>query len=310
MGTATATPTATPTATGVPPFNGMVKDTNPDTPEIESTANLWICEPGTGACTVGEQGKNSLDIYERLYLNPDIDSPNDADTDPEGLGAYEFQIRYDEKVFEHPIQVVDQGFANGAFGNRLPSWNGFDACAITVMTENWILFGCGSKDNPATPGFDPGKVSFSGDIITKITVKPQPDLRYRIRPTKDNGVVRTLVDDNCNVSDVYANNGEGAPWPGTLPGGITPDCTNATITVRMLEGDLNLDCQVDIQDDQAIAYRYGSTFGMLTYDSFHDLDPSTGDNDIDIKDLQFVFGRNGSRCQAPIPDQPPSPPIP
>ena len=32
--------------------------------------------------------------------------------------------------------------------------------------------------------------------------------------------------------------------------------------------------------------------------------------DIDIKDLQFVFGRDGSTCENPIPLQPPSAPIP
>jgi hypothetical protein len=30
--------------------------------------------------------------------------------------------------------------------------------------------------------------------------------------------------------------------------------------------------------------------------------------DIDIKDLQKVFGRDGSTCQQPLPPQPPAPP--
>ena len=59
---------------------------------------------------------------------------------------------------------------------------------------------------------------------------------------------------------------------------------------------LNLDCNVDVLDDQAIAFRYGSSLGLLLYDPFYDLDPKVADNDIDIKDLQFVFGRNGSTC--------------
>jgi hypothetical protein len=50
----------------------------------------------------------------------------------------------------------------------------------------------------------------------------------------------------------------------------------------------------------------------LTYDPFFDLEPNTTptDFDIDIKDLQFVFGRNGSNCIDPIPDQDPQPAIP
>jgi hypothetical protein len=78
----------------------------------------------------------------------------------------------------------------------------------------------------------------------------------------------------------------------------------------MLEGDLNLDCQVNVLDMMSVAGRYGSSFGLLLYDPFYDLEPKLTDFDIDIKDLQFVFGRDGSECQKPIPDQPPMPPPP
>jgi hypothetical protein len=87
-------------------------------------------------------------------------------------------------------------------------------------------------------------------------------------------------------------------------------CDDATVTVRILEGDLNLDCRVDIVDDQRIAFRYGSVFGGILYDPWYDLEPALKDNDIDVKDLQKVFGRNSSTCQSPIPDQPPLPPAP
>jgi hypothetical protein len=118
-------------------------------------------------------------------------------------------------------------------------------------------------------------------------------------------VVSTILDENCQLSDIFGN-----PLPGTLSGGLLPVCDDATITVRMLEGDLNLDCQVNVLDQQAIAFRYGSSFGLLLYDPFYDLEPKLTDFDIDIKDLQFVFGRDGSTCQNPIPDQPPMPPSP
>jgi hypothetical protein len=81
----------------------------------------------------------------------------------------------------------------------------------------------------------------------------------RIRPTKDNGVVAEILDQNCEVADIYASE----PWPFTLPGGLTEDCSDLTVTVRMLEGDANLDCEVNVLDEQAIAFRYGSFFGLL-----------------------------------------------
>jgi hypothetical protein len=79
----------------------------------------------------------------------------------------------------------------------------------------------------------------------------------------------------------------------------------------MLEGDINLDCQVDVSDDQGIAFRYGQFFGQLNYNRFYDLEPNIApDFDIDIKDVQTVFGRNGSTCRNPIPAQPPLTTIP
>jgi hypothetical protein len=88
---------------------------------------------------------------------------------------------------------------------------------------------------------------------------------------------------------------------------MVEECSDVGITVRVLEGDLNLDCKVDLLDQQAIAFRYGSTIGMLLYDEWYDLEPALTDFDIDIKDLQKVFGRDGSTCQNPIPPQPPMP---
>jgi hypothetical protein len=64
--------------------------------------------------------------------------------------------------------------------------------------------------------------------------------------------------------------------------------------------DFNGDCFIDIIDDQMICYRYGAAFGNFLYDPRFDLEPymRTGklDYDIDIKDLQKVFGRNGFSC--------------
>ncbi len=47
--------------------------------------------------------------------------------------------------------------------------------------------------------------------------------------------------------------------------------------------------------------------GSLIYKDFLNLEPSgaQADDDIDINDLQFVFGRIGSTCDDPHPPQPP-----
>jgi len=61
--------------------------------------------------------------------------------------------------------------------------------------------------------------------------------------------------------------------------------------------DLNRDCIVDVVDEALIAYHYGSVFGTSYYDVAYDLDPmSYPDLDVDINDLQRVFGRDDYRC--------------
>ena len=64
----------------------------------------------------------------------------------------------------------------------------------------------------------------------------------------------------------------------------------------------------DVTDAQLIAGKYGAFFGSVLYSKWYDLEPALHDLDIDIKDLQKVFGRDGSTCQEPIPAQPPYPP--
>jgi len=308
--TATSTPTNTPTP---PPFNGMVKDCRPDLPGIQDACSLWLCKAGNdchvkGPVTGAAIGKGELDVADFLFLREDTDSPNDSDTLPEGLAAYEEQIKYDHKIFD--VSVADAGsdgldndgdtLIDEIEESSIAGHRGNVNCTMTIMTENWIMFGCVSS------GQELGDPMPVGEWLKTIHLEPDPDMFQRVRPTKDNGVVSTILDENCEVADIYASE----PWPFTLPGGLTEDCTDLTVTVRMLEGDLNLDCEVNVLDQQAIAFRYGATFGLMLYDKFYDLEPKLVDNDVDIKDLQFVWGRDGSTCQAPIPNQDPSPAIP
>jgi hypothetical protein len=54
---------------------------------------------------------------------------------------------------------------------------------------------------------------------------------------------------------------------------------------------------IDIQDMQAVSAHYGTTRGGPNWDPRFDIEPrSAPDGDIDIKDIQHVFGRFGMTC--------------
>jgi uncharacterized repeat protein (TIGR01451 family) len=275
-----------------------------------------------GICGTADDVSNSSDWdgdMGDLQLCPVGDEPG------EGLGAFEFQIKFDHKLFQHPsVDCQTDSDLDGNADSVLDDTGRVIRTTVDVITENWILIGCVTKPDadgdgiPGEPGDspDPGPDVTAISTMVNITWHVQPDLLERIRPTKDNGVRADLLDENCEAADtlgspfnmeVEPNGSNNAP-----NGGLADNCTDVTFTIRMLEGDIDLDCDVDVVDDQTIAFRYGATFGVLTYDPFFDLEPNTTptDFDVDIKDLQFVFGRNGSTCTAPIPPQNPQPPVP
>jgi hypothetical protein len=291
----------------------MQKSFSDDPLTIDDDANLWLCE-GVGCDPNAGQGQ--LNINEWVF---------NVQNDPDGAGAFEFQIKFDHKLFDLDVSATswlsygEDGLPGGG-DDRVVE------CDITVVTENWILFGCvstGGIDNGATSGS-----GTAGEIAATITVRPQDDLKYRMTPGNDNGIFDVILDENCEIADPlghplelpgWANDGidndgdtvvdepgEGLA-PGVGPGGMLDECSDVGITIRILEGDLNLDCAVDVLDQQAIAFRYGATFGLLLYDQWYDLEPALKDFDIDIKDLQKVWGRNGSTCENPIPAQDPVP---
>ncbi len=246
---------------------------------------------------------------------------------PEGLGAAEFQVKFDDKIFQSPtfdctVTPTDSPAILGSTGRPV-------MLQVSVITENWVQFGCVTKDpandgNPATncppantlpDGTCPGPSIANASVLGTLTLTVQNDLLSRMRPAKENGVVSNLLDENCEKADTLGQPfNEGLDANGFLKapsGGLSQDCKDAALTVRMLEGDINLDCKVDIADDQSEAFRYGQFFGQLAYNRFFDLEPPISpDFDIDIKDLQTVFGRNGSTCAAPIPAQNPNPTTP
>jgi hypothetical protein len=308
----------------------MVKDCDVLTEGIQNSCNLWLMnpkfpggdEPGTNpvvhlppadanGCVAPDMGKGCLSVDVWLKSAADQcdvnvlgctctgNPPVCTGTPPECVGAWEHQVRYDHKIirFVNDLNPDTLWWGGDTWTSWLESTGRIANCTISVLTEDWILEGCVTKDNPAVAGMQVGPCGEG--IIERMTIVPQyMDLVYRglFRPTKDNGVVTDIVDDNCEITDIY-----GEPMADTLPGQLTPVCGDLTITVRMLEGDTDLDCDVDVIDDAALALRYGSSWGLQLYDQWFDLEPKYADQDIDIKDLQFVFGRNYSTCQDPIP---------
>ena len=330
--TVTNTPTNTATSTPVPPTNtptssptplsdsGIVKIPEGNAANAQQLgngwkANLWICETN---CT--GPGEGQLRVVERALNVPAVPQ---ADPLYNGLGAYEFSVEYDNFVIQsvNPCDIMfsPQASGNGAGYLNRGSVNELDSsmpenqdcnpdnagpgqgsCSMSLVLENVVHFGCASVGQGQGPN--------GGDFdLASLELVPHPDLNNDIFPGNNNGVLTVLKDNGCELVDTL-----GHPIPGSINGGLTLLCRDLAVTVRILEGDLDLDCDVDLADAQAIASRYGAFFGGLLYSKWFDLEPQFHDLDIDIKDIQKVFGRQGSDCQAPIPNNqgPLDPPTP
>jgi hypothetical protein len=281
------------------------------------SSNLFLCSDPVGGptCASYGNGAGSLTIDEIVAVpgptgfcgfgapNQPTPTPTlgglgclldqNADGREDGVGAYEFQVKFDHKVFN--VSVTNGPWLTAGTTRTAQ-------CNNTIVTENWILFACtstGPAIDPTAPGAASGGLP-NGGVLAQLKLTPNEDMRSRLHPGNNNGVVRLILDENCELTNIF-----GEPLPGSVSGGLTAQCGDASVTVRILEGDLNLDCRVNMLDEQAIAYRYGSFFGDLNYDPWFDLEPSLKDFDVDIKDLQKVFGRDGSTCANPNPAQPP-----
>jgi hypothetical protein len=223
-------------------------------------------------------------------------------TDDQTVGAFEFQVKYNHKLMDLVVRRTDWLYSTG----RIPFVGGTEegsrpngGCGFSIISENDVRFGCVSKD-PDGPPLTLGPAAEDGAIIAQLWAMPELDMINRLTPGQQNGVVTEKLDENCEFADEM-----GDPIAGSQPGGLLALCGNATITFKILEADLNLDCRVDVLDDQEIAFHYGAFFGNLLYDDWYDLEPALKDFDVDIKDLQKVFGRNGSTCEDPIEDPAP-----
>ncbi len=210
---------------------------------------------------------------------------------PQQLGAWQLEIGFDPALV---CVSIEPGtfFAN----NDAPDSNS-DCWVFDLTNPPRKGLGCGIEGKP--------QVDYNSLELARIIVQPQPVLYSSLRAHKGNGEVAQLLAWDCHLADQHGH-------PIKMDG-----CADAApVTIRWLEGDVDGSCHVSVRDQQFLAFRWGVKEGLeghLLYNPRFDLEPSgtiSSDGDIDIKDVQFVFGRHGSTCQAPIPPQPPKQPVP
>jgi len=277
-----ATSTPRPTATSTPPpIPKVQKDCDSVTAGIQTVCNVFLHRQGTkippttcnGSITDSTDGST---LTEQINIPiSTINSKLEAQT----LAAFEFEVRYDSKN----VCVILTPGAN---------WLANENVICTMLDDsNSTLKGI-ARIGCITVGKNPKP---AGLILATIRVKPQPELYSQIRPNQDNGIVVQILNQGCNLADEQGH---------AIP---VFSCEDADLTFRYLEGDVDgPDCDVDVVDAQQVAFRWGVQKGSLLYNTFMDLSPSgqvKGDGRIDIKDVQFVFGRFGSTCTNPWPAQ-------
>jgi hypothetical protein len=293
--------------------------TGPGSPAVivdPSLANLWLCNTGAPACANKAGGVEEVNLDVTLTsavtsLDPKCVAPATATATPttsptrtttqtstatrtatttstptrtatptptatpcpaQAIGAFEFDLRYDPKT----VSVNPQPGA--LFGSEL--------CG-TTPGEGTLHFRCPASGTLLGGLTGPG-------VLAVLRIRATEDDYSILIAGQENGIVTDLVLQSCRLIDIRNN---------LIKSNV---CGNATVTARYLEGDVRADCTVDVIDQQQLAFRWGARLGSLLYVPRFDLDPSGfPDGDIDVLDLQFVFGRHGSTCQDPHPAQPP-----
>jgi len=246
--------------------------------------NLFLTRQGAKVPPATCLGGNNPAVFQEVLSGPILPAPDPKNpAQNQHVGAFQFEVRYDAKLV--CVQLVAGPAAAGMvcfIQDSLTAPGLAGLARIGCVTEGKSVF--------------PDTMTDAGRHLADIIVRAQPELYSQLRPNQDNGIVAQLLDQGCQLADL-----QGHPIK-------IHSCEDADITFRFLEGDVVPDCAVDVLDAQNTAFRWGARKGSLLYDSFRDLWPSgqvNGDGRIDVKDLQFVFGRLGSTCQNPHPPQPP-----
>ncbi|MCH7698847.1 MAG: hypothetical protein IH865_07915 [Chloroflexi bacterium] len=247
--------------------------------------NVWLTRQGDkippADCLSGDDIAALAEALDHPIASPDPKDPSQ----PQQLAAFEFEMHYDATKV---CVTLTEGAAWTAAGavcfvedsNTKPQLEG-------VARIGCVTAGKGHNINELEP-------------LALISIYPQPEIYSQAKPNQNNGVVVQVNNVNCDLSD---EQGQAIPISG---------CHDVAVTFRYLEGDVNPNCVVDAADIQTIAFRWGVAKGSLIYNDFLNLEPSgaQADDDIDINDLQFVYGRFGSTCDDPHPPQEPVNPLP
>ena len=261
-------------------------DTIKDAPGCSNQLNVFLTRQGAkippGSCLAGKgTNANVGELGEKLdqsIISPDPKDPSSF----QQLAAFEFEVHFDDTKVCIDINV-------GA---------AFEAADAVCFIQDHQPDSKPQLEGVARIGcVTIGKGHGIDELIAlaDVDVYPQPEIYSQAKPNQDNGVVVRISNVNCGLSDE-----QGHPIP-------IASCDDANITFRYLEGDVEPDCVIDVIDTQAVAFRWGVEKGSLIYKDFMNVEPSgqQADDDIDINDLQFVFGRFGSTCKDPHPAQGP-----
>jgi len=273
--TATHTPTRTPTPTPVP---------IPRMQKLPPFQNLFLTRQGTkippARCL---DGTNVATLTESISVPISGQDPKDP-AQPQRLGGFSFQVKYDLlKV----CVTLRPGAAWTNTGQVCTVQDSATAPALQGIARiNCVTLGKATVVDTSTA---------AGRTLALIEVRPQPEAYSQIRANQDNGQVVQLNNEACKLTDLQGHSIQ------------VFSCEDADVTVRFLEGDVEPDCAVNTLDTQAIAFRWGAAKGGLVYNDRFNLEPSgtQADQDIDVSDLQFVYGRFGSNCLVPWPTQAP-----
>jgi len=248
--------------------------------KLPALQNLFLTRQGEKLAPVRCQDGTNVALFTHQLSAPITSQDPKDPAQLERLGAFEFEVRYDEKLV--CVQLVPGPAASSM------------VCTIQDATNSTLKgiarIGCVSPGKNVFPDTHTPEGRHLADIV----VRPQPELYSQILPNQDNGIAVQILNQGCQLSDL-----QGHPIP-------IFSCDDGDVTIRYLEGDVTGDCIVDVMDAQQVAFRWASTIGSLFYGTRYDLMPSgqmAGDGEININDLQFVFGRLTSMCQNPWPPQ-------
>lgn len=271
---APSTPTPTPTATPNPV---------PRMQKLPALQNLFLTRQGSKIPPLTCLASDDVAVLTESISIPIAGIDPKDPSQPQQLGGFSFQVKYDP-------QKVCVTLSPGPAWTQDPQ----QVCTVEDSLTAPTLQGI-ARINCVTLGKATvvDTSSAAGRVLASIEVRPQPEAYSVMKPNQDNGNAVQINNELCKLTD--------------LQGHAIPvfSCEDADVTIRFLEGDVEPDCAVNTLDTQAVAFRWGATKGGLVYNERFNLEPSgtQADQDIDVSDLQFVYGRFGSTCALPWPGQ-------